>query len=242
MKYILFVILSAISMLPVSAQQKPDTTWKKNYRETSTRINNLVHTKLEVKPDFSKSWLYGKAWVTLRPHFYPTDTLNLDAKGMEFNKVVVLKGKQQVPLQYDYDDWNLRIKLDKTYKSTQSYVVYIEYTAKPDEFDEKYNKGAMLGIKGMYFINPRGEDKNKPTQIWTQGETESNSAWFPTIDKTNQKTTEELTVTVPAKYVTLSNGNLISQKKNADGTRTDYWKMDLPHSPISFSWVSENMP
>jgi aminopeptidase N len=86
----------------------------------------------------------------------------------------------------------------------------------------------------MYFINPKGEEKNKPTQIWTQGETESNSAWFPTIDKTNQKSTEELTVTVDSKYITLSNGKLMSQKKNTDGTRTDYWKMDLPHAPYLF--------
>ena len=41
-------------------------------------------------------------------------------------------------------------------------------------------------------------------------------------------------MTVPAKYVTLSNGFLKSQKKNADGTRTDYWKMDLPHAPYLF--------
>ncbi len=41
-------------------------------------------------------------------------------------------------------------------------------------------------------------------------------------------------MTVPAKYVTLSNGLLKSQKKNADGTSTDYWKMDLPHAPYLF--------
>ncbi|MEJ7675942.1 MAG: hypothetical protein WKF59_25400 [Chitinophagaceae bacterium] len=70
--------------------------------------------------------------------------------------------------------------------------------------------------------------------MWTQGETESNSAWFPTIDKPNQKTTQEIFMTVPAKFITLSNGSLISQKKNSDGTRTDYWKMDLPHSPYLF--------
>ena len=88
--------------------------------------------------------------------------------------------------------------------------------------------------KGLYFINPKGEEKDKPTQIWTQGETEANSVWMPTIDKPNQKTTQEIYMTVPAKYVTLSNGLLISQKKNADGTRTDYWKMDLPHAPYLF--------
>ena len=236
MKKLIFFFLFTGSVSFVFAQPGPakDTSWKKQYRETPTKINDLVHTKLDIKPDFSMSYLYGQAWITLRPHFYPTDSLNLDAKGMAFNKIAVIKGTQQVPLKYEYDDWNLRIRLDRTYKSNESYTIYIDYTAKPNEFEAKYSHGDFLGIKGMYFINPKGEDKNKPTQIWTQGETESNSAWFPTIDRTNQKTTEELTVTVDSKYVTLSNGKLASQKKNADGTRTDYWKMDLPHSPYLF--------
>jgi len=236
MKKVLFTLLLILPGFVLLAQTKPsaDTAWKKEYRETATKINNLVHTKLDVKPDFSKSYLYGKAWLTLKPHFYSTDSLTLDAKGMEFKKIVLLKGNQQVPLKYDYDDWQLRIKLDKSYKAGESYTIYIDYIAKPDEFEEKYAKGAMLGIKGMYFINPKGEEKDKPTQIWTQGETESSSAWFPTIDKTNQKTTQELTVTVDNKYVTLSNGKLVSQKKNKDGTSSDYWKMDLPHAPYLF--------
>jgi aminopeptidase N len=211
-----------------------DTSWKKEYRATATKLNNLVHTKLELKPDFSKSYLYGKAWLTLKPHFYTTDSLILDAKGMEFKKVALVKNNQQVPLKYSYDDWQLRIKLDKSYKADEKYTLYIDYIAKPDEFEAKYASNQMLGIKGMYFINPKGEDKDKPTQIWTQGETESSSAWFPTIDKTNQKTTQELTVTVDNKYVTLSNGKLVTQKKNADGTRSDYWKQDLPHAPYLF--------
>ena len=234
MKKLLFAILFLSSGHLLFAQPSADTAWKKEYRETATKINNLVHTKLEVKPDFSNSYLYGKAWITLKPHFYATDSLNLDAKGMELKKVALVKGTLMIPLKYEYDEWNLRIKLDRTYTSNESYTIYIDYTAKPDEFEEKYSQGAMLGIKGMYFINPKGEDKTKPTQIWTQGETESNSAWFPTIDRTNQKSTEELTVTVDNKYVTLSNGKLVSQKKNADGTRTDYWKMDLPHAPYLF--------
>lgn len=236
MKKISMLLCLALLGLNLMAQQPsaPDTTWKKVYRETPTRINDLVHTRLEVKPDFSKSYLYGKAWISLRPHFYATDSLTLDAKGMAFNKVALVKGTQQIPLKYTYDDWLLRIQLDKTYKAGETYTIFIDYTAKPDEFEAKYSEGAMLGIKGMYFINPKGEEKDKPTQIWTQGETESSSAWFPTIDKTAQKTTQELTVTVDNKYVTLSNGKLVSQKKNADGTRSDYWKQDLPHSPYLF--------
>ncbi len=237
MKKLFVLFLSIFTFFSLIAQpdnNQTDTSWKKIYRETATKINDLIHTKLVLKPDYSKSYLYGKAWITLKPHFYPTDSLILDSKGMEFHKIALMKGNREVPLNYSYNDWQVRIQLDKTYKRKEDYTIYIDYTAKPDEFDAKYGGTQMLGIKGMYFINPRGEEKDMPTQIWTQGETESNSGWFPTIDNPNQKSTEEITVTVPSKYVTLSNGTLVSQKKNGDGTRTDYWKMDLPNAPYLF--------
>lgn len=223
----------------VSAQihsQKPkDTTWKTNYRAFATKVNDLVHTKLDVKFDFQQAHMMGKAWITLQPHFYPTDSLQLDAKGMNINSVAIVRAGKNVPLQYNYQDsLFLNIKLDKTYKSNERYTIYIDYVSKPDEFTGAEGSAAIKDAKGLYFINPRGEEENKPTQIWTQGETESNSVWFPTIDKPNQKSTEEISITVPSKYVTLSNGKLISQKKNADGTRTDNWKMDLPHAPYLF--------
>lgn len=50
------------------------------YRVTETKINDLIHTKLDVKFDYAKRYLYGQEWVTLKPHFYPTDSLRLDAK------------------------------------------------------------------------------------------------------------------------------------------------------------------
>ncbi len=236
MKKILFLLALVAGPLFMMAQfnQEPkDTSWKKIYRASSPRINDLVHTKLDVKFDYDKSWMYGKEWLTLKPHFYPTDSLTLDAKGMEIKEISMMKGPAKAGLKYINDGMQLRITLDKTYKGGEDYTIYIDYTSKPNDVKVK-GSAAINDAKGLYFINPKGEDKDKPTQIWTQGETEANSVWMPTIDKPNQKTTEEIYMTVPAKYVTLSNGLLISQKKNADGTRTDYWKMDLPHAPYLF--------
>ena len=189
MKLVTTIFAILLFSLQLIAQEPipKDTSWKKQYRETATKINDLVHTKLDVKPDFSKSYLYGKAWITLKPHFYPTDSLNLDAKGMEFKTVALVKGAKQIPLKYEYDELNLRIKLDKTYKANENYTIYIDYTAKPDEYQEKYGTDDFLGIKGMYFINPKGEEKDKPTQIWTQGETESSSAGFLQLTKQVRK-------------------------------------------------------
>ncbi|RYY84678.1 MAG: M1 family peptidase [Chitinophagaceae bacterium] len=203
------------------------------YRATTEKINDLVHTKLDARFDFSKSQLKGKAWITLRPHFYPTDSLRLDAKGMEIREVSLVKGSTSSKLRYDYDGEQLNIRLGQTFRNNQPYTIYIDYIAKPDEY-KAHGSDAITDAKGLYFINPRGEEAGKPTQVWTQGETEATSVWVPTIDRPNQKTTEEILMTVPSKYVTLSNGLLVKQTKNADGTRTDHWKMDLPHAPYLF--------
>ncbi|SEA92835.1 aminopeptidase N [Flavobacterium gillisiae] len=202
------------------------------YRVTALKVNDLVHTKLEVSFDYGKRYLYGKGWVTLKPHFYETDTLTLDAKGMDIKEISIVVGKKSIPLKYTYNNEQLFITLNRKYKSTENYTVFINYTAKPDELKSKEGT-AITDTKGLYFINPEGKE-DKPIQIWTQGETESSSVWFPTIDSPNQKTTSEIAMTVDAKYTTLSNGKLIAQKTNKNGTRTDTWKMDLPHSPYLF--------
>jgi aminopeptidase N len=236
MKKLLLVlfVLGSIQMFGQPGQEeKQDTSWKKLYRETPALINDLVHTKLDVRFDYDKSYMYGKAWITLKPHFYPTDSLALDAKGMEIKKVGIIKGGATNNVKYDYDGMILNIKLDRMYKGGEKYTIYIDYTSKPNEYTGK-GSAAITDAKGLYFINPKGEEKDKPTQIWTQGETEATSVWCPTIDKPNQKTTQEIAMTVPDKYVTLSNGKLTTQKKNADGTRTDTWKMELPHAPYLF--------
>ena len=228
------LIATTISFAQFSMPAKDDS-WKKKYRGFVTKTNDLVHTKLQAKFDYDKAQLNGKVWVTLKPHFYATSVVELDAKGMDINAVELVKpGTKNVPLGYSYNDnLVLKINLDKEYKANESYTVYIDYTAKPNDFAAQ-GSAAIKDAKGLYFINPKGEEKDKPTQIWTQGETEATSVWVPTIDKPNQKTTQEFYLTVPSKYVTLSNGKLVSQTPNADKTRTDYWKMELPHAPYLF--------
>ncbi|MGZ3756418.1 MAG: M1 family aminopeptidase [Mucilaginibacter sp.] len=232
---ILFAAVFTVGgIAPALAQQQPaaDPLFK-IYRETPPKINDLIHTKLDVRFDYKKRYMYGKEWVTLKPHFYPTDTLRLDAKGMDIKTIAVVKNGKNEPLKFSYDSLTLAIHLDRVYRNNETYTLYIDYTSKPNELKTK-GSAAISDAKGLYFINPDGTEKDKPTQIWTQGETESSSAWFPTIDKPEQKCTDEISMTVPAKYVTLSNGRLASQKNNADGTRTDTWKMELPHSPYLF--------
>ncbi|MBC7425683.1 MAG: M1 family metallopeptidase [Bacteroidia bacterium] len=217
------------------------------YRPSKTIYTDLVHTKLDISFDFKKQHLNGIAWIVAKPHFYSSDSLTLDARGMDIKSVdlVSVKYKKSLDrnfptdsvitknLSFTYDNYKIRIKLPKTYSRSENFGIKIVYTAKPNEL-EKGGNDAIREDKGLYFIDPLDTIPGKPTQIWTQGETESARCWFPTIDATNQKTTEEISITVPSKFITLSNGELQYKTENKDGTRTDYWKQDLPHAPYLF--------
>jgi len=199
------------------------------YRAARTIKTDLIHTKLEVKFDWSKSYLLGKATISAKPHFYPSDSLYLDAKGMEIKSVKI----GEKPLLFDYSNDVIAIQLDKEYTNTEEYTVIIDYISKPED-RETGGSEAITSDKGLYFINPLRDENSKMPQIWTQGETESSSVWFPTIDSPNSKSTQEIWITTETKNTTLSNGKLVKTIKNTDGTKTDIWKQELPHAPYLF--------
>ncbi|WP_242923672.1 M1 family aminopeptidase [Pontibacter liquoris] len=200
------------------------------FNPSRTLENDLLHTTLRVSFDWQKQYLNGTAEITAKPWFYPQNTLVLDAKGFDIHAVSLLKGTDGMPLKYDYNGQQLTIHLDKTYTRNDKYVVEISYTAKPNELPAG-GSTAITENKGLYFINPLKQDPDKPQQIWTQGETEANSAWFPTTDSPNERMTQDVYITVDPKFTTLSNGAFVYSRKNADGTKTDYWKQELPAAP-----------
>lgn len=214
------------------SQNAADSTWSEEYRAAKTRYFDLLHTKLNVSFDWEQQYLLGEAWLKLKPYFFATDVLELDAKGMEVQSVQ-LWSDSPIELEYKYDGKVMLIDLRSEFTRSDTIEVYVKYVSKPNEIVTK-GSAAITSDKGLYFINADGSDPDKPKQIWTQGETESSSVWFPTIDAPNERCTQEISITVDSVYNTLSNGVLISQKNNEDGTRTDYWKMDLPHAPYLF--------
>lgn len=204
----------------------------KLYRGEQTRHFKLHHTMLEVSFDWEKQYLIGEAILILEPYFYSQSNLILDAKGFDIHEIALLEGDNYKMLDYLYDGKKLNIDLVKSYQRGEKLNMKIRYTAKPNEWNS--DQEMRNTEKGLYFINPREEQKGKPMQIWTHGETDSNSRWFPTIDAPNQKSTQEMLITVDKKFTTLSNGTLIYSKSNPDSTRTDFWKMDKPHAPYLF--------
>ncbi len=213
------------------------------YNPSATRLFDLIHTDLDLRFDWQNEEVIGRAQLTLKPYFYEQQFLTLDAKGFQ---IIGVSDTLFSPFSYTYDGTQIKIDLKKPISRLDHVYIIIDYIAKPSESSEG-GSAAITSDQGLFFINAQGQDPNKPQQIWTQGETENNSRWFPTIDKPNENMTQRISLTVADTMVTLSNGVLVSSKKHTDGSRTDVWEQKDPHAPYlamiavgNFAVVKEN--
>ncbi|WP_018342696.1 M1 family metallopeptidase [Cytophaga aurantiaca] len=216
-----------------SVESKPKTiqTSRGAYNPSTPLYWNLIHTKLEVSFDFAKQHLLGKATISLTPHYYSQNTLTLQAKGFDVHSIHYLHGAEIKT--FTYDKKNITITLNKNYSRLDTLALVIDYTAKPNDLP-KSGSDAITEEKGLYFIDPLGTDPHRPTQIWTQGETQSASCWFPTLDSPNQRSTQEMYITVDKKYTVISNGELVYKTEGANNQTTWCWEMKKAHAPYLF--------
>src|ERR1035438_6836308 len=170
-------ISSSDKIVPKKSDSLTSKKPTEEYQAAATKSIDILHTKLEVNFDWEKQYMNGKATITFKPHFYSEKEITLDAKSFDIKEVSLLT-KTKNTLTYTYNKNQLTISLDKEYTRNDTLKIFIDYVAKPNEREVKTGN-AITSDKGLYFINPQGKEKNKPTEMWTQGETESSSCWFP---------------------------------------------------------------
>ncbi|MCF8325164.1 MAG: M1 family metallopeptidase, partial [Leadbetterella sp.] len=186
---------------------------------------DLLHTDLKIKPIWANQTLEGTAILSLKPYFYDQESLVLNAKGFLIGSVQI----GQKTVKYDYDNEFLSITLPKKYTRKDTLLVSIRYVAQPEKIASS-GSDAIVSDKGLYFVNPLNIPNGLPKQLWTQGETQANSCWFPTIDTPNQNHTQDIYLTIEKNFTTLSNGLLVDTKIHENGTKTDHWQMKTPHA------------
>lgn len=204
---------------------------KPPYHATETLTLDVIHMDLAVAFDYTRQQVMGQAVLLCKPYFYDLKTAELDARAFTIKRVgMITVDDDTLSLKYEYNGAKLLVFLDRTYTRKEEFSLFIDYVANPEEVKSKRGN-AITDNKGLYFINPTGKDQKKPRQIWTQGETQSNSCWFPTVDLPNEKITHSIAVTVENKDITLSNGELMMSKERDNGMRTDFWEQTKPHAP-----------
>ena len=179
---------------------------------TRSHDYDLVHQRIELRNfDWDSTSLDGRVTTTLVALRPGLDSVILDAgKRLVVSRVVDARGT--------------------ALRSTARGDTLVVYTARPLAFRDTlrfsidYHARIDNG-RGLTFIEAEGRE-HRPQQIWSQGEDDDNHFWFPTYDFPNDKMTWELVATVPPQYTVVSNGRLVADRRNPDGTHTVTWRQD----------------
>ena len=185
-----------------------------------TRDYNLQHSRIALRLDADERKIAGDVTHTVSILRDDTSTVAFDSVGLNIQSVTVNKS----PAKFETTAAKLIVSLPATAHPGDKFDIEIKYDAKPS--------------KGIYFILPDKNYPDRPKQIWTQGESEDTRYYLPTYDYPNDRLTTETILTVPASFVTVANGKLISITDAGSGLKTWTWKESLPSSTYLITVVA----
>ncbi|HEY8491711.1 MAG TPA: M1 family aminopeptidase [Dehalococcoidia bacterium] len=198
----------------LAADRRPFALPGDEPRYAPDRDFDTRHVRIEItKLDLPERRFSAVCANTLVPINDGLATVRLDAGEMEIQAVTLADG---TPLRFEHSGETLTVHLDRPRNAGEEVTVVARYSARPRH--------------GLYITGPDEGYPDKPWQVWTQGQDEDSHYWFPCHDYPNEKATSEVLATVPASWRTVSNGVLLSERDNGDGTKTVHWRQETPHS------------
>src|SRR6266566_2864565 len=185
-----------------------------------SREYDLQHSRIALRFDLEQKKVLGEVTHSLSVLRDGTAKIVFDSAGLTIQKVTVNKAVAK----FEATAEKLIIPLAAEAKAGDKFEITIRYEGKP--------------TKGMYFILPDKDYPDRPSQIWTQGESEDTHYYLPTYDYPNDRLTTETILTVPASWITISNGKLISVSDAGKALKTWYWKESVPSSTYLITVVA----
>jgi aminopeptidase N len=194
-----------------------------------SRDYDLQHSKITLRFDLDQKRVLGEVSHSLSILKDGIAKVWFDSVGLTIQSVTVSRivGDHKAAgaaAKFETTSDRLIVPLPAAAKAGEKFEVQIRYEAKPK--------------KGLYFILPDKDYPDRPKQIWTQGESEDTRYYLPTYDYPNDRLTTETILTVPASWVTVANGKLISITDAGSGVKTWTWKESLPSSTYLITVVA----
>ena len=183
------------------------------------RDYDLQHSRIALRFDVEQKKVMGDVTHSISILRDGTSKVAFDSVGLTIHSVTVNKSASRFETTSD----KLIVPLPAA-KAGDKFDVAIRYEGKP--------------TKGMYFILPDKDYPDRPKQIWTQGESEDTRYYLPTYDYPNDRLTTETILTVPASWLTVSNGKLISVTDAGKGLKTWTWRESVPSSTYLITVVA----
>ena len=145
-KFILFSFSLILLFMSCKGPEQTETKVTKDqklyavpdYQAAYTKRIDLINTTLFLTPSWKEKEMKGLAEITCRQHFYPSDSITLNARDMSILNVALVNGNDKRILKYDYDKLLLTIRLPRIYYSSEEIKIAIDAAASQFYKDGKY--------------------------------------------------------------------------------------------------------
>lgn len=187
---------------------------KRNY--APDRLADHLHMRLEIDiPDMNVPEFTAVERLDFKPISTPLEVLSLNAEQLIIRDVLLLADTQR-PLSFAYDGSVLDIRFDPPLPPDEKASIQIEYECRDP-------------AEGLFWTPETDAWPDRPAQIHTQGQPETNRFWFCCHDFPNERLSTELIVTVPEGFLVSSNGRLVSEPVTRGGRTTFHWLQEEEH-------------
>ncbi len=211
---VIFALTVMLAIFVVAPRLRADEPYARS------RDYDLQHSRISLRFDLEQKKVLGEVTHSIAILRDGTTKIAFDSAGLTIRKVTV----NRASAKFETTAEKLIIPLAAEAKAGEKFDITIRYEGKP--------------AKGMYFILPDKDYPDRPSQIWTQGESEDTHYYLPTYDYPNDRLTTETILTVPTSWITVSNGKLINVSDAGKGLKTWYWKESVPSSTYLITVVA----
>jgi aminopeptidase N len=181
-------------------------------RYAPDRSVDVLHIKLDVRPDFARRTISGTTYLTFSPISQPLSSLRLDAVNLTISAVRCPAGVAD----FVSTAKDLEIQFAHAIPPGTKTTIEIDYSAEP--------------LAGLYFRTPEMGYPAGDTHCWTQGETHEARCWFPCFDYPNERSSTEIICRVPPDMTVLSNGRKLGEMLDSStGLKAVHWYQEKPH-------------
>ena len=210
----LLALAALLAIFIPAAQLRADEPYARS------RDYDLQHSKIALRFDLDQKRVLGEVTHSLSILRGGSTKVFFDSVGLTIQSVTL----NRAAIKFETSADKLIVPLPAADKAGDKFEIAIRYEGKP--------------AKGMYFILPDKDYPDRPRQIWTQGESEDTRYYLPTYDYPNDRLTTETILTVPASWITVSNGKLMNVSEAGKGLKTWYWKESVPSSTYLITVVA----
>jgi len=226
------ILILFIFMISLMSYGQDIDIYDRPLQTERSRDYDAIHYRISLRFDEDRKIFWGENTITISPFSDGFTQCVLDAETFTVTSVQDAIGES---INFEQSDGQLFLCFSESYDYDDTLSFTVCYNSEKAVADAKKQKRSRRA-PGIAFFEASDDHPAIIEAIsWPIGARH----WYPCYDHPNDKSTQEVLLTVRNTYAALSNGRLVDVTEDEKNkTKTFHWLLDRPHSTYLSMFVT----